>query len=187
MNKHGSSSLIQHLHCDGESASDWHCPWLCVQWNWNGETSVVGDPCPRMIRGGKRHCKRCSGNTTLLCEDMPHTWVLYFGNRRNEWGREHPLPKKMERGVSKLWPSDCEADSTSLHNLTIDWNSENELWLCKKQESVRQDSQTFIIGKTGQTHHFWGGNFCGVVTEIFLVHVLQKFALDFFFTTPLRL
>ena len=44
-----------------------------------------------------------------------------------------------------------------------------------------------ILGKTGQTHNFWGGNFCGVVIKKKIVRVLQNFALDFFFTTPLRL
>jgi hypothetical protein len=48
-------------------------------------------------------------------------------------------------------------------------------------------AKCIIYEKTGQTHHFGGGNFCGVVTQIFFVRVLQKFALNFFLTTPLRL
>jgi hypothetical protein len=49
------------------------------------------------------------------------------------------------------------------------------------------DSISIKKGKTGQTHLFWGGNFCDTVTQFFLVCVLQKFALTFFLKTPLRL
>jgi hypothetical protein len=43
------------------------------------------------------------------------------------------------------------------------------------------------LGKTGQSHHFWGCVFCGVVTQLFLVRVLRKCALGLFFATLLLL
>jgi hypothetical protein len=48
---------------------------------------------------------------------------------------------------------------------------------------------SFLIEKekTGQSHHFWGCVFCGVVTQLFLVRVLRKFALGLFFATLLLL
>ena len=60
-------------------------------------------------------------------------------------------------------------------------NSGNVIQSCAVgvRRIVAQGAQ-YIKGKTGQTHHFWRGNFCGVVTDFFLVCVLQKFALDFF-------
>ena len=44
-----------------------------------------------------------------------------------------------------------------------------------------------ILGKLAKRISFGGVTFCGVVTQLFLVRVLQKFALNFFLTTPLQL
>ncbi len=43
--------------------------------------------------------------------------------------------------------------------------------------------QSCAVGVRRIVAHFWRGNFCGVVTDFFLVCVLQKFALDFFYNT----
>jgi hypothetical protein len=52
-------------------------------------------------------------------------------------------------------------------------------------EQINGSPREIIMEKLAKRITFGGGNFCGVVTDFFLVRVLQKFALDFFFTTPL--
>ena len=55
------------------------------------------------------------------------------------------------------------------------------------RENTNENVHTFCFGKTGQSHHFWGCVFCGVVTQLFLVRVLRKCALGLFFATLLLL
>jgi len=49
----------------------------------------------------------------------------------------------------------------------------NRELIVQLRKLIEHTTYRLIFQKTGQTHHFWGGDFCGVVTQIFLVRVLR--------------
>ena len=58
----------------------------------------------------------------------------------------------------------------------LEYNTHKRFSTIFESRKVTEHKENFGIlffSTTGQTHHFWGGSFCGVVTQIFLVRVLR--------------